>query len=156
MDLRTFTLIAKFLNQDDFKIYGNIIDYNNSSSFKSDNDSIYQIRIIEIDKSDSSMNVLRCHQNSQIIMMPLEHVKYFLTVGPAIDSMRTRPFPGTNEIKAFYSEGMQGFTLEKGVWFSKPIVTESSLWLEFCMDFNFEERNYERILKVNFKLEHPN
>ncbi len=156
MDIRSITLISKYLNLDDFKTYGSIIDYNNPSSFKSDNDSTYNIRIIEIINSDSKMNVLRCHQNSQILMMPLEHVKYYLPVGPAIDIMRTRPFPGTNEIKVFYSEGMQGFILNTGVWYSKPIVTKSSLWLEICRDFNFEERNYENILKVNFLLEPPN
>ena len=156
MEIRSITLIAKYLNQNDFKHYGNIIDYNNPSNLHSDSDTTYNIRIVEVDKSDPKVNVLRCHRNSPIIMIPLEHVKYFLPVGPQIGMMRTRPFPGTNEIKVFYSEGMQGFILNKCVWFSKPIVTKTSLWLEICKDFDFEERNYESILKVSFSLERPN
>ena len=151
MDLRTISLISKYLNQDDFKLFGNIIDFNNSATFMPDSETAYNIRIIEIEQSELVMDVLCSHFQSQIIMIPLEHVKYFLPVGPEIDQMRTRPFPGTNEIKVFYSEGMQGFILKKGVWFAKPIVTKSSQWIEISKSFEYEKRNYANILKVNFK-----
>ena len=156
MDLRTIPLISRYFNVQEFKSFGSLIDPGNAAKFMCDTIIEYDVRIIEIAKTDPIVDVLTCNHVSKTLLIPLEDVSFYLPVGPAIDAMRSRPFPGTNEIKVFYSESKQGFILEKDVWFADPIVSKTSKWLEISRSTDIEKRNYANILKVNFKLEPPN
>ena len=155
MSIRTIPLIANYLSQFDFKAFGSVIDSNNSSKLPSNVNPEVDVRVLEIKKCDAILDVLMCNHSSDTLMIPLEPVKYLLPVGPVIPELRSRPFPGTNEIKVFYSEGIQGFILKKHVWFADPIVDKTSQWIEISNSTDLEKRNYSSILKVNFRLEYP-
>ncbi len=162
-EVRTIPLIAQNFIPQAFKKYGQLLQLDGHAiELTDDEHPYYQIQVIELEPKGEYLNELTCTYNSLTILMPLEKVPYILTLGPAIDKYRTRPFPGTNEIVAFYSEGDEGFMLNAGIWFSLPFVETKSKWLEIvkfaggnAKIAEQETRNDREILKVCFQIEPP-
>ena len=163
-DIRTLPLVAKHFTPRSMMNYGQILKFNEPAVELTDEEHPnYKLQIIEIEPRPKILHELTCYFNTLRIYIPLEPVTYFIVLGPVIDKYRTRPFPGTNEIEAFCFEESEGVLLNAGVWHELPFPDKISKWLEItklpgndAKIAEVETRNYEEILKVNFRIESPN
>ena len=162
LPLRTLPLPSREFSARAFRDFGEIIPLSESGDpvdLDPELGGSFKIHTVEREPEEPVLRTLMNHPDRRVAFVPLAGQAFLFAVGPKADEYRCRPFPGTNEIQVFASDGSHGVIVSPGVWYAPPFALTKGMWLDIVEDRANskadETRSYEKILKVNFALDIP-
>lgn len=160
-EVRTQTLVPKPLKPYPFTNYGSVVELGQDPALVGATAGQCVVKIVTLMPRERIVTEFSRHNHTAIVWIPMDRTPYMVVVGPKMDEMLGRQFPGTNEIRAFHTDGHSGVLINAGVWSAEPFVTKEGRFVAIAFepaDVSKRDdltRNYEEILRTRFKVEEP-
>jgi len=159
--VRVQPLVPKPLKPYPFRTYGSVVELGEDPALVGASEGQCVVKIVTLKPRERIVSEFSRHNHTALVWIPMDRTPYVVVVGPKMDEMLGRQFPGTNEIRAFHTDGHSGVLVNPGVWSADPFVASEGRFVMIAFepsDVSKRDdltRNYEEILRTKFKVEEP-